>query len=347
MPLSSDGVEPAGGACVEGSGTEASPCPARPLPAVHPPSSVRVRASRGARGPLGFYFGGLASPLPSDPVHRAHPDSPGPEALSSAPEVGEAQVPAVVPATAARASSPWWSRSLLLSVGAHVGLAAAAFGLYRVSVGRAGEAASLPTVRLERSLNADVMPDELPEPEPIPDVPRPHSEPELVESIITPEPWPEDAAPEGVPLDDLFTGVPAFKRAPEPEPLAVAMTEPVEVEPPLDVEVVEATVPIEPPPAVAAAPRVLTGDELPDVIEGPLPRYPRQALRMQWQGTVRLRIRVDAQGAVIDVAVSESSGHDVLDDAAVEAFERWVFAAKREGDPDVRVLGKPFTFRIR
>ncbi len=280
-------------------------------------------------------------------MYRAHPDSSDPEALSSAPEMGEAALPSAAPAAAAPVCAPWWSRSLLLSVGAHVGLAAAAFGLYHASVGRAGEAASPPTVRLERSVNADVMPDELPEPEPIPDVPKPHSEPELVEAIITPEPWPEDAAPEGVPLDDPITGVAAFKRPPEPERLAVAMTEPMEVEPPLDVEVVEATLPVEPPPAAVSAPRVLTGDELPDVVEGPLPRYPRQALRMSWQGTVRLRIRVDTQGAVIDVVVSESSGHAVLDDAAVDAFERWVFAPKREGDPDVRVLGKPFTFQIR
>lgn len=279
-------------------------------------------------------------------MFRAHPDPTATGATGAAPPALR-RLPAGPPEQLGRAPRSWGRRSVVLSVGAHLLLVVLVLGLYRVSLGRPGEAAQVATLRVERSMNADVIPEERPEPERAPEVPVYESEPELVEAIITPEPWPEDEGPADVPLQDPLAGVPAFKRPPVSAPVAVATIEPPEVAPFAEVEVVEAATPVEPPPPVASAPRVLTGDDLPAVIEGPLPRYPRQALRMNWQGTVRLRIRIDARGEVLGVEVSESSGHGVLDDAAVEAFERWVFAAKHENDPDVRVLGKPFTFRIR
>lgn len=79
----------------------------------------------------------------------------------------------------------------------------------------------------------------------------------------------------------------------------------------------------------------------------PQPRYPALAIRMQMEGTVHLSIRVDAEGRVLAVVVLESSGHELLDRAAVETVkERWRFRARRPGEPEERVYPKPIVFRL-
>ena len=47
-------------------------------------------------------------------------------------------------------------------------------------------------------------------------------------------------------------------------------------------------------------------------------RYPRIALMRQWQGTTVLDLAVDAEGRLLDVRIVRSSGHEVLDQSAVE-----------------------------
>jgi periplasmic protein TonB len=63
----------------------------------------------------------------------------------------------------------------------------------------------------------------------------------------------------------------------------------------------------------------------------PPPDYPPMAVRQNWQGTVLLRVRVLATGAVDGVEVVRSSGKKVLDDAAIHTVERWVFAPSTRG----------------
>jgi len=63
----------------------------------------------------------------------------------------------------------------------------------------------------------------------------------------------------------------------------------------------------------------------------PPPDYPPLAVRQNWQGTVLLRVRVLATGAVDGVEVVRSSGKKVLDDAAIHTVERWVFAPSTRG----------------
>lgn len=56
--------------------------------------------------------------------------------------------------------------------------------------------------------------------------------------------------------------------------------------------------------------------------------YPRQALRLGWQGEVVLRFRLTAGGRIEAVQVASSSGYNVLDSAAVRALN------------DVREIGR-------
>jgi len=60
--------------------------------------------------------------------------------------------------------------------------------------------------------------------------------------------------------------------------------------------------------------------------------YPRLAQERGYEGRVLLRVRVGVDGTVKEVVVQESSGHAILDDAAVRMARDWTFEpALREG----------------
>jgi len=51
-------------------------------------------------------------------------------------------------------------------------------------------------------------------------------------------------------------------------------------------------------------------------------RYPRIAVDNDWQGTVEIRIVIDASGAIATLSVRSSAGHPLLDRQALEMIER-------------------------
>lgn len=81
---------------------------------------------------------------------------------------------------------------------------------------------------------------------------------------------------------------------------------------------------------VATAPVV---DAEPDYkasyLNNPRPAYPMAARRMGWQGRVILNVEVLAQGACGAVSVLHSSGHEVLDSAAMNTVKGWRFTPAR------------------
>jgi len=181
------------------------------------------------------------------------------------------------------------------------------------------------------------MGEEIVEPAPRPSVPQPADEPRLVESRFEPTiEFPPDP-PEPEPLDwlapaDPLGDLPPFKGMLASAPESEGVPEP----------------PSEPPPEGQPQPRPAPSGRLepPAVLVSPSPRYPRQAVRLGWQGSVRLRISVDAGGAVSELRLLQSSGHGVLDQAAMEAFRRWVFEPRKPGEPELRSFEKRFTFRL-
>jgi len=66
-------------------------------------------------------------------------------------------------------------------------------------------------------------------------------------------------------------------------------------------------------------------------LHNPKPEYPALAMRRQWEGKVVLLVRVLADGSVAAVSVATSSGHEVLDEAALEAVRAWHFVPARQG----------------
>jgi protein TonB len=89
-------------------------------------------------------------------------------------------------------------------------------------------------------------------------------------------------------------------------------------------------------------------DVLPSDRNNPAPVYPLDAHAAGLQGTVVLRVKLDATGKVISVEVDQSSGVESLDQAAKRAVERWRFQpAKRNGVPVAYEFRKRVEFSIR
>lgn len=65
------------------------------------------------------------------------------------------------------------------------------------------------------------------------------------------------------------------------------------------------------------------------------PEYPMSAIRQEWQGRILLRLRIGPDGRVLAAEVLTSSGHPVLDQAAVQtALREWRFLpALRDDEP--------------
>lgn len=67
----------------------------------------------------------------------------------------------------------------------------------------------------------------------------------------------------------------------------------------------------------------------------PKPNYPRVARSRGWQGKVLLKVRVSAEGYSESVSVHRGSGHETLDESALEAVRKWKFIPARRGDTPV------------
>lgn len=79
----------------------------------------------------------------------------------------------------------------------------------------------------------------------------------------------------------------------------------------------------------------------------PPPEYPLSARRRGYQGTVTLEVLVDRHGRVKDQRVSESSGYDVLDRAAVSSVRSWEFEPGIRGDQKIDMWVKiPVRFQL-
>lgn len=82
-------------------------------------------------------------------------------------------------------------------------------------------------------------------------------------------------------------------------------------------------------------------------LNNPLPPYPLIARIKGWQGRVLLDVVVSAQGRPHTVTVERSSGHRVLDLAALKAVRSWRFiAAQRDGRNVFGQLTVPVVFRL-
>ncbi len=69
----------------------------------------------------------------------------------------------------------------------------------------------------------------------------------------------------------------------------------------------------------------------PNYLHRPNPVYPALSKRLREEGTVLLRVNLDAQGIVLDITVEKSSRFQRLDQAALEAVRQWRFIPAKRG----------------
>ncbi|MBN1847683.1 MAG: energy transducer TonB [Deltaproteobacteria bacterium] len=70
------------------------------------------------------------------------------------------------------------------------------------------------------------------------------------------------------------------------------------------------------------------------------PVYPRIAKRRGYEGTVILKVLVGVDGSVADLEILESSGHDILDQAAGKSVRKWMFEPWKKGDEPIEMWGQ-------
>ena len=86
---------------------------------------------------------------------------------------------------------------------------------------------------------------------------------------------------------------------------------------------------------------------LPVVERKIIPEYPYIARLRRYEGKVLLKVLVSSSGRVSEVLIVKSSGHKILDKAAVEAVKRWLFKpAQVNGQKREAWVMVPITFRL-
>lgn len=82
-------------------------------------------------------------------------------------------------------------------------------------------------------------------------------------------------------------------------------------------------------------------------LNNPAPEYPSSARRMGETGRVILRVQVTASGLPSQVLILNSSGVDSLDEAALEAVQRWKFVPAKQGEMPVAAwVNVPIQFTL-
>ncbi len=120
------------------------------------------------------------------------------------------------------------------------------------------------------------------------------------------------------PTPTLLLTPPEFHSLVEPSP-RISVTDPAEF--------LESLPRLQPAPSIAPAPAAPSSPTItaPVPLRQASPIYPALARRRGWEGTCHVTVHIDKSGRVTDAKVRTSSGHRVLDDAALRTIRRWTF----------------------
>jgi protein TonB len=83
-----------------------------------------------------------------------------------------------------------------------------------------------------------------------------------------------------------------------------------------------------------------------DYLHNPPPAYPTTSRRLKEQGVVLIFVHVNERGDPVSVQLKQSSGHERLDQAAIDAVHKWRFVpAKRGQTPIAASVVVPIHFK--
>lgn len=137
------------------------------------------------------------------------------------------------------------------------------------------------------------------------------------------------------------------------EPEITERTEDAEGTPHAEIDVSEVTTSGPSPELAASTDRFVAFDKRPEPIGGfkaiqRALKYPPKAREAGWKGKVVINALVDKNGRVADTEVLQTSGHAILDQAAIDAIKstKWNPAMQRDKAVDVWVA-IPLNFKVR
>lgn len=88
--------------------------------------------------------------------------------------------------------------------------------------------------------------------------------------------------------------------------------------------------------------------QMPAYLNNKPPEYPSMARKRGFEGKVILRVRVLSSGNPEELEIKDSSGYDILDEAALRAVREWKFKpATRGGKPVDSWVEIPIRFELR
>ena len=105
----------------------------------------------------------------------------------------------------------------------------------------------------------------------------------------------------------------------------------------------------------AAATKKISVPEIKTIIEArplyranPPPKYPTMARKRGYTGNVVLEVLVGRNGSVVDLRVFSSSGHTILDKAAISSVKNWTFEPGTRGDEKIAMWVRvPIRFELK
>ena len=144
---------------------------------------------------------------------------------------------------------------------------------------------------------------------------------------------------------------PVKKMPPPPEPQP-ALPEPVPVNEPApapNAPVVVATPPVQVTEPATAVPTNSLRVEMPSsnaqYLQNPKPSYPAISKRLGEQGRVMVRVLIGVDGKALKAEISQSSGYERLDQAALNTVLAWRYVpGKRGGVPEAMSFDVPINF---
>ena len=144
---------------------------------------------------------------------------------------------------------------------------------------------------------------------------------------------------------------PVKKMPPPPEPQP-ALPEPVPVNEPAPAPNAPVVVATPPVPVTEPAPAVPTNSlrvEMPSsnaqYLQNPKPSYPAISKRLGEQGKVMVRVLIGVDGKALRAEISQSSGYERLDQAALNTVLAWRYVpGKRGGVPEAMWFSVPINF---
>lgn len=208
------------------------------------------------------------------------------------------------------------------------------------------------------ALRAGIMPHQQPmktEPAPVQIAllppPAPPTPPAITAPPAAPAEAPKPAAPKPLPVERKPPKPKTHAPAPQPTPAAKAEPTPAPAAP------AEPAAPAPPAPAVSAPPAppvppaapVHVGVSIPAsyAASNRPPVQPPRSVRNGEEGTVMLRVQVQADGSAGQIEIAKSSGFPMLDDAAKSAVQNWRFhPATSDGKPVTEWFRVPITFKL-